>query len=139
MVTAASVVLMVLGVLVTLIGLLFILGGALIGGVGNRPDLGIDLNGFSGAVGGIVAVVGAIVVVFGVLELLSGIFTMLGRAWARILAIVISVLGALFAVLGIVGSRAEGAGSPAVSIVLLVAYIFVIWAMASGGRYFAER
>jgi hypothetical protein len=122
MVTAASIVLMVIGVVVTLIGLLFILGGALIGSVGNRPDLGSDLNGLWGA-----------------LELMSGIFALLGRAWARILAIVISVLGALFAVLGIVGSRAEGAGSPAVSLVLLVAYVFVIWAMASGGRYFAER
>jgi hypothetical protein len=129
----------VIGVLVALIGLLFIVGGALIGSVGDRPDLGLDLNGFGGAVGGIVAVVGAIVVLFGALELVSGIFAMLGRGWARILAIVMSVLGALFAVLGLVGSRAEGAGSPAISIVLLAAYVFVIWAMASGGRYFAER
>jgi hypothetical protein len=137
-VTAASVVLMVIGTLVVLIGLLFIIGGAFIGSVGNRPDLGIDLNGLSGAVGGIVAVVGVIVVLFGALELLSGIFAMLGRAWARILAIVISVLGGLIALLGVVGSRGAGA-SPAVNLVLLIAYVFIIWAMASAGRYFAER
>ena len=52
MVTAASIVLIVIGVVVALIGLLLILGGALIGSVGDRPDLGINLNGFSGAVGG---------------------------------------------------------------------------------------
>jgi multisubunit Na+/H+ antiporter MnhG subunit len=139
MVTAASIVLMVIGTLVVLIGLLFILGGAVISGVGNRPDLGIDLNGFSGAVGGIVAVVGAIFVLFGALELLSGIFGLLGRAWARILAIVVSVLGALVAVLGLIGSRSAGGGSPVVSLLLLVAYVFVIWAMARASAYFAER
>lgn len=138
-VTAASIVLMVIGTLVVLIGLLFIIGGAFIGSVGNRPDLGIDLNGLSGAVGGIVAVVGVIVVLFGALELLSGIFAMLGRAWARILALVISVLGGLIALLGLVGSRSTAGGSPIISLVLLVAYVFVIWAMASAGRYFAER
>ncbi len=139
MVTVASILLMVIGTVVVLIGLLFIIGGAFIGSVGNRPDLGIDLNGLSGAVGGIVAVVGVIVVLFGALELLSGIFTMLGRAWARILALVISVLGGLIALLGLVGSRSTAGGSPIISLLLLVAYVFVIWAMASAGRYFAER
>lgn len=139
MVTAASIALIVIGTVVVLIGLLFILGGAVISGVGNRPDLGIDLNGFSGALGGVVAVVGAIFVLFGALELLSGIFSLLGRAWARILAIVMSVLGALVAVLALVGARSGGGGSPVVSLVLLVAYIFVIWAMASEGAYFAQR
>lgn len=140
MVTAASIILIVLGVIVSLFGVLIVLGGALIGSVGNQTDLGIDLpNGLSGAFGGVIAVVGAIVLAFGVLELVSGIWALLGRGWARILGIVMSVLGALIALGGLAGSRAQGAGSPAVSLVLLVAYVFVIWAMARGGRYFAER
>ena len=96
----------------------------------------------SGPDGGFVAVVGAIIVAFGVLELLSGIFALLGRAWARILAVVMSVLGGLVALLGVIGSRAQADVSPAVSmvlLVLLVAPVFVVWAMASGGRYFTER
>lgn len=137
MVTAASIVLIVIGVVVTLIGLLLVVGGALIVGVGDRPDLGIDLMP-TGPLGGFVAVVGAIVVLFGVLELLSGIFALLGRGWARILAIVMSVLGGLFALLGIFSSTRDG-GGPILSIALLVAYVFVIWAMAAGGRYFAQR
>jgi len=74
-----------------------------------------------------------------VVELLSGIFALLGRAWARILAIVISVLGGLFALAGIFGSRTEDAIGPALNLVLLIAYVFVVWAMAGAGRYFAER
>jgi hypothetical protein len=139
MVTAASIVLMVIGTLVILIGLLFVIGGAFINSVGDRPDLGIDLNGLSGAVGGIVAVVGVIVLIFGALELFSGIFALLGRAWARILAMVISVLGALIAVLGIVGTRSAAGASPVVNVILLAAYVFVIWAMATAGAYYAER
>jgi len=141
MVTAASGVLIVLGVLVSFIGLVVVLGGAVIGGGGGRHDLGIEVMP-SGPDGGFVAVVGAIIVAFGVLELLSGIFALLGRAWARILAVVMSVLGGLVALLGVIGSRAQADVSPAVSmvlLVLLVAPVFVVWAMASGGRYFTER
>jgi hypothetical protein len=137
-VTAASIILIVIGSLVTLLGLLVVLGGALIGSLGDRPDLGVDLPGVTGAVGGIVAVIGLIVVLFGVIELMSGIFALQGRAWARILAMVIAGLGAMFALLGIVGTQSGNSGGPAIDIVLLVAYIFVIWAMASAGRWYAE-
>jgi len=88
---------------------------------------------------GFVAVVGAIVLAFGVVELVSGIFALLGRAWARIPAMVIAALGGLVALLGVVGSRTGDVSGPVVNLVLLVAYVFVIWAMASAGRYVVER
>jgi hypothetical protein len=138
-VTAASIILIVIGSLVSLLGLLVVLGGALIGSLGEGQNLGVDLPGVTGAVGGIVAIIGLIVVLFGVLELMSGIFALLGRAWARILAMVIAGLGALFALLGVVGSGSSDAGGQVINIVLLVAYIFVIWAMATAGRWYAER
>jgi len=137
-VTAASIILIVIGTLVSLLGLVVVLGGALIGTIGDRSDL-VDLPGVTGAVGGIVAIIGAIVVIFGVIELVSGIFALLGRGWARILAMVIAVLGALFALLGAFGSQSGDAGGPVVNILLLIAYGFVIWAMATAGRWFAER
>ena len=138
-VTAASIILIVIGTLVSLLGLLVVLGGALIGTLDEGQSLGVDLPGVTGALGGVVAIVGLIVVLFGVLELMSGIFALLGRAWARILAMVIAGLGALFAFLGLVGSQSSDAGGLGVNIVLLVAYIFVIWAMATSGRWYAER
>ena len=139
-VTAASIILIVIGTLVSLLGLFVVLGGALISTIGEGRDLGVDLPGVTGAVGGIVAIIGAIVVAFGVIELVSGIFALLGRAWARILAIVIAALGALFALLGAVGGSQSGdASGPVINIVLLVAYGFVIWAMATAGRWYAER
>jgi hypothetical protein len=76
---------------------------------------------------------------FGAIELVSGIFALLGRAWARIVAIVIAVLGGLIALGGVFGSRTNDASGPVVNLVLLVAYVFVVWAMATSGRYFAER
>lgn len=133
-VTVASVILIVLGTLVSLLGIFVVLGGALIG-----SGIELDVPGLTAAVGGFVAVVGAIVLAFGLIELLSGIFALLGRAWARIVAIVIAVLGGLIALGGIFGSRTADASGPIVNLVLLACYVFVVWAMATSGRYFAER
>lgn len=91
------------------------------------------------AAGAFLAVIGAIVGGFGLLELLSGIFSLMGRGWARIVAIVMSVLGALVFLPGVFATNTQGQGSPVVSIVIIAAYVFIIWAMASAGRYFASR
>jgi hypothetical protein len=133
-VTAASVILIVLGTLVSLLGIFVVLGGALIG-----SGIELDVPGLTAAVGGFVAVVGAIVLAFGLIELLSGIFALLGRAWARIVAIVIAVLGGLIALGGTFGSGTADASGLVVNLVLLACYVFVVGAMAASGRYFAER
>jgi hypothetical protein len=139
-VTAAGIVLIVIGTLFTLLGLLVVVGGALLGSMADRPDLLADFPELAGAVGGIVAIVGAIVLAFGVIELLSGIFALRGRGWARITAIVVAVLGGLFAFLGVIGSRSgDGGGGQVFNLLLLAAYAFVVWAMATAGRWFAER
>jgi hypothetical protein len=138
-VTAASIVLIVIGTLFTLLGLLVVIGGALLGSMADRPDLLADFPELTGAVGGIVAIVGALVLGFGVIELLSGIFAMRGRGWARITAIAIAVVGGLFAFLGVIGPRSGDGGGQALNLLLLVAYAFVVWAMASAGRWFGER
>jgi hypothetical protein len=134
MVTTASMILIVLGTLVSLLGVFVVLGGVLIG-----SGIELDVPGLTAAVGGFVSVIGGIVLAFGAIELLSGIFALLGRAWARIVAIVIAVLGGLIALGGVFGARTNDASGPVVNLVLLAAYVFVVWAMATGGRYFAER
>jgi hypothetical protein len=139
-VTIAGIVLIVIGALVSLFGLLAVLGGALIGTVRDNAAPGVDLGGMQGAIGGVVAFIGAIVLLFGLVELLSGVFALLGRPWARITGIVVSVLGGLFSALGVISAASQGtAGSLVFSVVLLVAYIFVAWGMATEGPYFAGR
>jgi len=139
MVTIASIVLIVFGALATLFGLLFILGGAIIGSTDFSSELGFDFNALPFAAGAFLAVIGAIIGGFGLLELLSGIFSLMGRGWARIVAIVMSILGALVFLPGVFATNAQGQGSPVVIIVIIAAYVFIIWAMVSGGHYFAGR
>jgi hypothetical protein len=138
-VTSASIVLIVVGALVSLFGLLAVLGGALIGTVGDNAAPGVDLGGMQGAIGGFVAFIGVIVLLFGLLELFSGIFALLGRPWARVVAIVVSVLGGLFSVLGVISASSGDTGGLVFSVLLLVAYIFVAWGMVTEGPYFAGR
>jgi hypothetical protein len=129
------------GALVSLFGLLAVLGGALIGTVGDNAAPGVDLGGMQAAIGGFVAFIGVIVLLFGLLELFSGIFALLGRPWARVLAIVVSVLGGLFSVLGVISASSASSrdtGGLVFSVLLLVAYIFVAWGMATEGPYFAR-
>jgi len=138
-VTIASIVLIVIGSLISLGGLLVVLGGAVIGSLGDNPAPGVDLGGMSGAIGGFVAFFGVIILLFGLLELFSGIFALLGRPWARVTAIVVSVIGGLFAALGIAGAASGDTGSLIFSVVLLLAYVVVAWGMATEGAWFASR
>ena len=138
-VTVASIVLIVIGSLISLGGLLVVLGGAVIGSLGDNPAPGVDLGGMSGAIGGFVAFFGVIILLFGLLELFSGIFALLGRPWARVTAIIVSVIGGLFAALGIAGAASGDTGSLVFSVVLLLAYVVVAWGMATEGAWFASR
>ena len=139
-VTAAGIILIVLGVLTSLLGIFFMLAiGALMGAAGDvsteiEMPAGLDA---AGALAGIGLAFGAIILAFGILQLLSGINVMPGKGWARVLGIVIAALGALLGLGGLGGG--EQGSSPAVGIVLLAANIFVIWALASAGRWFVAR
>jgi hypothetical protein len=128
----------VIGVLVTLFGLLIVLFGSLIGGVDNAAFTDQFGTSFTGAVGGVLAVIGGILAAFGILEVLSGIFILPGRGWARITAIILSVIGGLFSLAGVAGGTGPRGGI-VFPLIFLVAYVFVIWAMAVNGRWFADR
>ena len=125
----------VIGVLVTLFGLLIVLFGTLLGGIGSGGFNG-QFGNLPAAIGGFVAVFGGIIAAFGVLEVLSGIYLLLGRSWARITAIILAVLGGLFSVASLASVERGGAYFP---LAFLVAHVFVIWALAVNGRYFAAR
>ncbi|MGH2724539.1 MAG: hypothetical protein ACRDI0_09815 [Actinomycetota bacterium] len=138
MLTAAGIVLIVLGVIYAIFGIIVMIGGG----------AAVDLLG--GSLGGAVIVVGLLVLAFGVLDVIAGIKAMgLSSGW-RIAGIVLASIGALFAVLGVISSfSAEtqfdfetgqfGTGGLSVSalitgLVFLAANVFVIVGLARTGR-----
>jgi hypothetical protein len=136
-VTAAAIAMIVIGVLVTILGLLIVLAGTFLSGVGGT-------NGFSGqfanipaAIGGFVAVIGGIFVAFGVLEVFTGIYMLPGRPWSRILAIILSIIGGLVSLGGLFDGRGPNGGT-ILPLAFLVAYGFVIWVAIANGRWFAR-
>ncbi len=136
MITGAGITLIVLGVLTLLLGLIVLLGGALFAGAASGVDSSElpGVGGFFGAFAGAIIVFAIIVLGFGVLQFVTGLSVLGGKGWARITGIVIAAIGGLFAL--------GGLGDPngaTVSIVLLVANAFVIFALATAGPWFSSR
>lgn len=137
-VTIAAWILIVLGALLTLAGLLILIGSGALAGV-------------FGAFAGLGVVLGIIVIVIGALELWSGIAILGGKNWARITGIVLSALFALLSLLSLVtafttpavtdpttGVTAGGPGSAIGPIVGLLLYGFVLWALVKAGSWFSR-
>jgi len=136
-VTAAAVILIVLGVIVALFGALSLFAGAVFPSVADSPEFREQFGDVSEALGGLFLVVGVIVLAYGVTEVLTGIFALSGRAWARISGLIVAVLGILFSLLGALPGEA-GVGTSIVFVTLLAAYGFVAWVLASTGSWFSR-
>lgn len=137
MVTGAAIVLLVLGVLTAILGLFALLAASIFTSGMQIPGMEQFGENATGAIGGVVAIFGGVIIVFGVLQVVSGINLFSARSWARILGIVLCVIGALFGLLALVPSgNASAQGSPIFGLILLLANGFVVWALATTGRYF---
>lgn len=138
-VTIASIILIVVGVLTAIVGLFALLAASLFSSGMDIPGLEqFEGTNVAGAIGTIFVVIGAVIIAFGVLQVVSGINLFSARSWARILGIVLAVIGGLFGLLALVPGSNPDTGSPIFGIILLVAYVFVIWALATTGRYFSR-
>ena len=128
---AAAIVLLVFGVLASLAGVLFLLGGAVASGIGD--DTGFTR--FGDFVGGVLVVVGIIVLLIGLVEILGGIGSWRGSEWGRVIGLVYGVLGFLFGLAAAAGGRrvedvnAGSGGGVAFGIVIILAYGFVTFAL----------
>ena len=139
-VTAGSITLIVLGALSLLGGVLFMLGGALFAGADDSAALDVPpgMEGMAGAFAGMLIFIAILVLIYGALEIWAGINALGGRSWARITGIVLSVIGAALFIGGLLTATEEGA-NPVLNIVFIAAYLFVIFALATGGRWFGPR
>ncbi|HEX6127772.1 MAG TPA: hypothetical protein VF071_02000 [Candidatus Limnocylindria bacterium] len=136
-VTAAAVILIVLGVLVALFGALSLLAGAVFPSISESADFRDQFGDLSSALGGLLLVFGILLLGFGVLQVITGMFVLPGRPWARISGLVLAVLGILFSLVGVLPGEGSGGGSVVFG-VLLLAYGFCAWVLASKGGWFAR-
>lgn len=139
-VTAAAIVMIVLGALITLFGLIFVLGAAVIGGAASTGDLPAEAAGMEGMLGifaGFVIGLAVILLALGILEIVAGAQVLSGKGWARVTGIVLAVILGLFSLLGMTGG--DQGGNIIVSLVFVVANAFIVYALWTGGRWFAAR
>lgn len=137
--TAAAIILIVLGVLVSLLAVIFILGGLLVGAAGDIPEFAEQFGPVSDAIGGFIVGLGVVILAYGVLKIVTGIYVLAGKSWARITGMILAILGGLFSLLGLFPTEDGGPGGVIVSLVLLAAYVYSVWALATHGRWFAGR
>ena len=135
-VTAAGVVMIVIGALIGLFGLIAALVGSQWASFIRNPQVVDQIGVLPDSAGRVLALGGLILISIGVLELVSGIYVLMARGWARILGIVLASIGSLFWALSVVSVTAR---SVVVPLVLLGASAFVIWALAANGAYFSRR
>jgi hypothetical protein len=142
-VTAAAVILIVLGSLGCIFGVIAFIGAAAVGGAG--------LGSLGGVAAGVLVAVGVVSVAFGVLEIVAGAKILsLSHGW-RIAGIVLSSIAAVFSLIGAIGSLSardridfetftvsSGPDFPSLigSVLVLAAYVIVIVLLVRTGRYF---
>ena len=136
MVTAAGVVMIVIGTLISLFGLIAALVGSQWESFIRNPQVVDQIGVLPDSAGRLLALLGLILITVGVLKLVSGVYVLMGRGWARILGIVLASIGSLFWALSVTGVTAR---SSVVPLVLLGASAFVVWALAANGAYFSRR
>jgi hypothetical protein len=140
-VTSAAITMIVLGALIALLGLFFAFVGAFVGGAAN------DINsqtpafpGMAGAVAGVLIVFALILLAVGMLDIVAGANVLGGKGWARITGIVVAVIVGLFALLGLLGGgNSRTGGSIVVSLIVVAANAFIVWALTTTGSWFAAR
>lgn len=136
-VTAGSITLIVLGVLWLLIGVVALLFGGVFAG-GGAEEIAPGFEGMMGAFGGMLIFASILALLIGALKVWAGINALGGRSWARITGIVLSVIGAAMFAGGLFAATGEDT-NPILNIVFIAAYLFVIYALATGGRWFSSR
>jgi hypothetical protein len=139
----AAVILTLMGLLFALFGAIFFAAGAFVRELDpelvQAPGMTVDM------VAGFVNVFGGVLVALGLAQVIAGIASFAGREWGRFLGIVLALLGLLFGLLLLVASISPGSGANqqqgglGIGLVLLVGYGFTIVALARAGSYFRAR
>lgn len=137
-ITAAAILLIIFGVVLALLGLLVMLGGALFPAIKDSPELAGQLGAVDDSFGVFILVLGVIMAVWGGLQVVAAIFVLSRRTWARITAMILAILGALIGLATIIpGENGLSPVGATISLLFVGGHAFAIWALASQGRWFS--
>ncbi|HKO32940.1 MAG TPA: hypothetical protein VJY85_04270 [Candidatus Limnocylindria bacterium] len=137
-ITAASIILIIFGVILGLLGLLVMLGGALFPAIKDSPELADQLGSVPASFGMFILVLGAIMTAWGSLQVVAAIFVLARRTWARITAMILAILGALIGLATIIpGENGLTPVGATISLLFVGGHAFAIWALTSQGRWFS--
>jgi hypothetical protein len=141
MVTGAGITMIVLGALIVLFGLIALVAGAFVGGAADQINIQAPgFGGMAGAFAGVIIVFALILLGIGILDIVSGANVLGRRSWARITGIVLAAILGLLSLPGLFGGGdANRGGGIVVSLILVAANAFIIWALATTGSWFAAR
>jgi hypothetical protein len=93
LVIVAALFLLVIGVLTALAGAILMIGGSMLGQIGNaETNIGVF-----GAFGGFIAGVAVVVIVWALLEIFGAFGMLLRRGWGRAIGFIVGVIGAIVA------------------------------------------
>jgi hypothetical protein len=136
MVTAAGVVMITFGALLTLLGIFAAIGGAFISGGGLQSQFSGIPGVATGAVGGVIIVIALVFLALGILDMVAGASVISGRGWARITGIVLAAIFAIFSLLSLGNSSQNGL---VITLLVIAGNAFVVWALATTGAWFEAR
>lgn len=145
LVIVAALFLLVIGVLTALAGAILMIGGNVLGQLGNA---GTNVGVFE-AISGFIAGVAVVVIVWALLEIFGAFGMLLRRGWGRAIGFIVGVIGAIVAGFTLVASLASlgngsldnvdsgstGAGV-AVVLVVFLGYVLTVFALMRGGGHF---
>lgn len=140
-VTGAAITLIVLGILTCLFALLLGVGAGMFAGAAGAA--GFDGQAGSaaplfGAFAGALVVAMLVMLGFGALQIVAGISVFPGRGWARIVGIVVAVIGGVLALAG-AANMSDGGPAIIVNLAVAAANAFVAWTLAANGAWFRAR
>jgi hypothetical protein len=140
LVIVAALFLLVIGVLTALAGAILMIGGSMLGQIGNaETNIGVF-----GALGGFIAGVAVVVIVWALLEIFGAFGMLLRRGWGRAIGFIVGVIGAIFTGFALVASLASLGGADggstasgvAVVLVVFLGYLLTVFALLRGGGHF---
>jgi hypothetical protein len=145
-VTAASVLLIILGVIACVFGVVALIGAAVLSGAEESDLPAAGFADLADAAAGVVLVLGLVALAYGAVKLVSGIKVLKPNNGWRVAGIVFASLGAAFWVLSLIGSingdsnglgdGGTNAGGIVFSLLMLAANAIVIVLLARNGAYF---
>jgi hypothetical protein len=134
----AGIVLLIVGVLMTFFGAIFLLVGA--AGAELLSDVDPSLGDDAGAIAAVLTVIALVLLILGIAQIVSAIGVFVHKSWGRWIGVVTGSIGLVFGFLILAGSfmAPASSGDMIIGLIWLAAHGFVVAALAATGEHFRQ-